>query len=218
LTARASRELSEIVARARKEAERLVAELRLQGGSREAVKETCEGLEVLKTPPSLPSFIEEENVREDQLISPGQWVWVKHLSQKGLVLEGSGPQGMVEVQLPIGRVKLPSQALVLVEGDKQSFQPLPFFTGSKEALSPEITLIGFSSEEAVKAAERYLDDAFLGGLRRVRIIHGKGTGALRKAIEEMLKCHPLVESFHLADFNEGGAGATIVELASRTDN
>lgn len=218
LTARASRELNEIVARARKEAERLVAELRLQGGSREAIKEAREGLEVLKTPPSLPSITEEESVGEDQPISPGQWVWVKHLSQKGLVLEGSGPQGMVEVQLPIGRVKLPSQALVLVEGDKRSFQPPPFFAGSKEALSPEITLIGFSSEEAVKAAERYLDDAFLAGLRRVRIIHGKGTGALRKAVEEVLKCHPLVESFHLADFNEGGAGATIVELASRSDN
>jgi len=62
---------------------------------------------------------------------------------------------------------------------------------------------------------RYLEDALLGGLTRVRIIHGKGTGRLRRGISALLKEHPLVAGFQLASFDEGGAGATVVDLGTR---
>jgi DNA mismatch repair protein MutS2 len=62
--------------------------------------------------------------------------------------------------------------------------------------------------------QQYVEDAALGGLSRVRIIHGKGTGRLRRGIAELLKAHPLVAGFHLASFEEGGAGATIVDLGT----
>jgi DNA mismatch repair protein MutS2 len=76
-------------------------------------------------------------------------------------------------------------------------------------------VIGCTVEEATARVQRYLDDATLGGLDRVRIIHGKGTGRLRRGISEFLKKHPLVAGFHLASFEEGGAGATIVELGKQ---
>ncbi len=62
---------------------------------------------------------------------------------------------------------------------------------------------------------RYLEDAVLGGLTRVRIVHGKGTGRLRRGIADLLKSHPLVAGFQLASFEEGGAGATVVDLGAR---
>jgi DNA mismatch repair protein MutS2 len=75
-------------------------------------------------------------------------------------------------------------------------------------------VIGCTVEEATARVQRYLEDAALGGLDRVRIIHGKGTGRLRRGISEFLKTHPLVAGFHLASFEEGGAGATIVDLGT----
>ena len=73
-------------------------------------------------------------------------------------------------------------------------------------------LIGRTTDEARDILEKYLDDAFLAGLGTVRIIHGKGTGALRRAVEELLGAHPLVTSHRAGDLHEGGAGATVAVL------
>jgi dsDNA-specific endonuclease/ATPase MutS2 len=87
--------------------------------------------------------------------------------------------------------------------------------GAGDSLEAEINVIGCTVEEATSRVQRYLEDAALGGLARVRIIHGKGTGRLRRGITELLKTHPLVAGFHLASFDEGGAGATMVDLGER---
>jgi DNA mismatch repair protein MutS2 len=73
-------------------------------------------------------------------------------------------------------------------------------------------LIGRTTDEARDILEKYLDDAFLAGLGTVRIIHGKGTGALRRAVEELLGAHPLVTSHRTGEPHEGGAGATVAVL------
>ena len=79
-------------------------------------------------------------------------------------------------------------------------------------VSPEIDLRGMESLEAVLAAERYLDSAVMANMKTVTIIHGKGTGALREAIQQMLKRNKLVKSYRLGRFGEGEAGVTVVEL------
>ena len=79
----------------------------------------------------------------------------------------------------------------------------------------EVHLRRLRVEEALDKLERYLNDAYLAGLPTVRVIHGKGTGALRQAVREELRGHPLVKSFRAAELHEGGAGVTIVELAER---
>ena len=84
---------------------------------------------------------------------------------------------------------------------------------SKSAhVSTEINLLGKTVDEAVAELDKYLDDAYIAHLKSVRIVHGKGTGALRKGVHNYLKRQKHVESFRLGEFGEGDAGVTIVEF------
>ncbi|HEX8459491.1 MAG TPA: Smr/MutS family protein [Pyrinomonadaceae bacterium] len=83
---------------------------------------------------------------------------------------------------------------------------------SKDEPAAELNLIGRTTDEAVDAADKFLDEAYLNGLARVRIIHGHGTGALRRAVADFLRTHAHVESYAPAPPDQGGAGATLVEL------
>lgn len=79
-------------------------------------------------------------------------------------------------------------------------------------ISPEINLIGKTVDEALSVMDKYLDDAYLAHLSQVRIVHGKGTGALRQAVHKQLKRLKIVKTFRLGEFGEGDAGVTIVEF------
>ena len=83
---------------------------------------------------------------------------------------------------------------------------------SRETTDAELNLIGQTTDEARDRVDRFLDEAFLEGHTHVRIIHGHGTGALRRAVADLLRTHPHVARFDLAPDNQGGAGATVVEL------
>ncbi len=83
---------------------------------------------------------------------------------------------------------------------------------SHQPISSEINVLGQNIEEACFTIDKYLDNCVLNGLSNVRIIHGKGTGALRKGIHTFLKTHPHVKSFRLGTFGEGEMGVTVVEL------
>ena len=80
------------------------------------------------------------------------------------------------------------------------------------SMNSEIDLRGMEAVEAVLAAERYIDSALMSRLHTVTIIHGKGTGALRAAVQQMLKKNKSVKSFRLGRYGEGEAGVTVVEL------
>ncbi len=79
----------------------------------------------------------------------------------------------------------------------------------------EVHLRRLTVDEALLKLDKYLDDAFMVGLYQVRVVHGKGTGTLRQAVQEQLSRHSLVKSYRLGKYGEGGAGVTIVELTSR---
>ena len=79
----------------------------------------------------------------------------------------------------------------------------------------EIHLRRLTVDEAILKLEQYLNDAFMAGLSQVSIVHGKGTGTLRQVVQEQLAKHPLVKSYRLGEYGEGGAGATIVQLVPR---
>ena len=85
-------------------------------------------------------------------------------------------------------------------------------SAGNEAARSELNVIGQTSDVAVDAVDKFLDEAFLNSLGQLRIVHGHGTGALRRAIAELLKGHPHVARFAAAPPDQGGAGATIVEL------
>ena len=106
--------------------------------------------------------------------------------------------------------------VLLVEGlEKKSKKAISQSGGSSirsMSISPEIDLRGMEALEGVLAAERYLDNALMAKLKTVTIIHGKGTGALRAAIQQMLKKNKFVKSFRLGRYGEGESGVTVVEL------
>jgi DNA mismatch repair protein MutS2 len=79
----------------------------------------------------------------------------------------------------------------------------------------ELLLRRLTVEEALYRLDQYLYDAFMAGWPSVRIVHGKGTGKLRRAVHESLAKHPLVKSYRLGDYGEGAYGATVVELTNR---
>lgn len=80
------------------------------------------------------------------------------------------------------------------------------------SVSTEINLLGKTVDEALSELDKYLDDAYLAHLPSVRIVHGKGTGALRKAVQNFLRKNKTVKSFRLGEFGEGDAGVTIAEF------
>ena len=85
----------------------------------------------------------------------------------------------------------------------------------KQPLTNKIHLRRLTVDEALLRLDKYLDEAFMAGLYKVNVIHGKGTGTLCQAIREWLSNHPLVKSYRPGDYKEGGAGVTVVELAPR---
>ncbi|SFP66869.1 endonuclease MutS2 [Caldicoprobacter faecalis] len=153
-----------------------------------------------------------ESVREVRL---GETVYISTLGQKGQVLTLPDDNGEITVQVGIMKVAVKLSDIRRVdEGDDAATavmsakKPSPRMT----AVSPEIDLRGQTVDEALLNVDKYLDDAFLAGLKQVTIIHGKGTGALREGIHQYLRHHPHVSSFRLGKYGEGESGVTIVEL------
>jgi DNA mismatch repair protein MutS2 len=99
------------------------------------------------------------------------------------------------------------------EGPQPATYPIPRTDLPHIEARNEIDLRGLFGDDAVNQVEQFLDNAFVSGLHRVDIIHGKGTGALRKRVTEFLKTCPHVKSFHLGEWNEGGTGVTVVEIS-----
>jgi DNA mismatch repair protein MutS2 len=82
----------------------------------------------------------------------------------------------------------------------------------RDHVATELNVIGSTADEALARVERFLDDVMVAELRSVRIIHGYGTGQLRRSVAEFLRAHPFVSSFGPAPDNQGGGGVTVVEL------
>ncbi len=151
---------------------------------------------------------------------PGDEVFVHSLGLDGVVSSKPNAKGNVFVQMGILRSEVNVADLDLIktteEKDKEVKKTSVSHIKAEKSLniSPEINLIGMNVDEAVAELDKYLDDAYLANLPKVRIIHGRGTGALRNGIWQHIKRLPYVKSYHLAEYNEGGDGATIVEFKS----
>ncbi|OAI41277.1 hypothetical protein AYO38_03980 [bacterium SCGC AG-212-C10] len=145
-------------------------------------------------------------------LAPGDRVHVRDIPQVGEALSAIGEDGRVEVQFGSIRMKVSVDRIDRVETAlPQESVALP--QRARPNVSMELDLRGQRAEEALSRFELYIDDAFQAGMPFVRIIHGKGTGALRAAIREALRGHPLVRKFESAPANEGGEGVTVAILA-----
>lgn len=148
----------------------------------------------------------------------GDSVKILSMNLKGTVHTLPDAKGNLFVQAGILRYQTNIRDLILVNEDAT-----PAVHNTKTgagklkmskslSVSPEINLIGKTVDEALMELDKYLDDAYLAHLKSVRIVHGKGTGALRKAVQGHLKRQKYVKAFHLGEFGEGDAGVTIAEF------
>ena len=153
-----------------------------------------------------------------QDLSPGDAIKVLSMNVKGTVSTRPDAKGFLFVQMGILRSKVHISDLQLIDepvitGPALSRTGTGKIKMSKSAsVSTEINLLGKTVDEAIAELDKYLDDAYLAHLNSVRVVHGKGTGALRKGVHNYLKRVKHVKSFHLAEFGEGDAGVTIVEF------
>ena len=145
-------------------------------------------------------------------IAVGSPVHVEGVSEPGTLLS-IDDRGMADVAAGPLRLRVPATSLRPAQvAQEPPLATRPIVGGSAPAVSLQLDLRGARAEEALAVLDRYLNDAAVAGVDRLRIVHGKGTGALRTAVREVLSRHPLVRAHEPAGAAEGGDGATIVRL------
>ncbi|GEK30066.1 endonuclease MutS2 [Kurthia zopfii] len=150
------------------------------------------------------------NARTQQL-QKGDEVRVTSYGQKGVLVEKASNNEWV-VQIGILKMKLDESDLEYIKPEKLKDTVNVSNVRGREAVKLELDLRGERYEDALQLTEKYIDDALLSNYHRVSIIHGKGTGALRKGVQELLKRHPRVKSYAFGSASEGGYGVTVADL------
>ena len=208
-------EAEEYVKKAKREMDILIGELRKAKGDEleGSIKDSQERVKILQT-----SLAKKEDKRSIKKKIPkfklGENVRIKSLRQEGYILQISDDYKEALVQAGIMKVTIKLEDLEKVaEEIAAPKRRIAVKQLSKaDTIKAELDIRGKTVEEGLLLIDKYLDDAFLSSLKKVWIIHGKGTGALREAIAVHLKCQPLVKSFKLGEHGEGGSGVTVVEL------
>ncbi len=215
----AEQEAATILKEARKLVEQTIAEVRRENASKDSVSTAFTRIE------GAQQKLNERRQQQKQAAKPppdaigvrvGDKVRVKSLNQFGEVLSVSNGKtpllvkvGNMQMRVSYGEIEPVHPADNKRELSTSILNVQYSKTGN---VKTELNLQGKRVHEAWAETDKYIDDAFLAGLPKVRIIHGKGTGALRTAIHDLLEDHAQVDDFQLAALNEGGAGATIVTL------
>ena len=222
LLRKARLQADEIYRTSRREAETVLKELRslkadidvkaLQAKAEEARKRLDKHL-ALDEPLPEGTPLTPDNARA------GMTVLVKSLRKNGTLLEVKGKDGLVSVGVLKMTVPL-SQCLLVKDKPQERPKPSKFkssashalFAAKTETAEQEADVRGMTTDEAIPFVDRAIDDALLAGISQVRIIHGKGTGALRAGLHAYLKGHKNVAAIALADIARGGAGVTVVTV------
>ena len=163
---------------------------------------------------------DNENLNNSSLdkdaVFVGMNIYVTNLNQYGTVLSNVNKSN--EVQVQIGNAKMMINLANIVKSNissdknNKSTSTSSYRTNKAKTAVTEINVIGFNVEDAIFTIDKYLDDCYLAKLNTVRIVHGKGTGTLRKGIHNFLKTNSHVKSYRLGTFGEGEMGVTVVEL------
>jgi DNA mismatch repair protein MutS2 len=154
-----------------------------------------------------------------ETVRPGDYVHLPKLNQYGYVVSAPDADHNFFVQVGVIKLKVKLSELRLAQTEKPKKPGRRGATGigslamrKSAAISPSLDLHGLDTMEALPILDKYIDDAFIAGLKRVEINHGRGTGALRNFVQNYLREHCLVKSYRIAENFEGGLGVTIVEL------
>lgn len=219
MIAQARQEAREVLKKAKKMADKAIADIHRGGTAMD--KDTVRSMEAERT--ELRNMLTDMEDTEtlpkaageiSGELYPGQTVELIRLGTKGQVLSGPGEDGTLMVQAGILKVSVRWDEVRPIDDTPQD---RPKKTGSvkrdlSKSVQLELDIRGQNVEDARLMVDRYLDDASINGLAEVAIIHGKGTGALRKGVQQFLKTHPHVKSYRTGTFGEGESGVTIVLL------
>lgn len=215
----AEREARENVEKAKAEAETIIKQLRELKQSQSALIKEHElidaksrldhALDALQTETSgRPTTYKAKEASKE--FTPGQEVKVTTFGQKGHIIEKINDKEYL-VQIGVMKMNIPASGLKVIK-EEQKVTPVVNVRTQPGITRTELDLRGERYEEAMEKLEKYLDSALLAGYPSVSIIHGKGTGALRKGVQTLLAKHPRVKSSRMGGMNEGGGGVTVVEL------
>lgn len=220
LKKQAEKEANAYVEKAKLDADAIVKDLRqrqLEGGQQGALKEH----EFIEAQSKLSHLkAEEETLQKNKILQKqkrkrelkvGDAVEVQSFGQRGTVVEKADNKQWV-VQMGMLKMKLPESDLVQLKQEAEPKQKVSVRRTSSGGVSTEIDVRGERVEEALNRVDKYIDQALLANYPQVTIIHGMGTGAVRKGVHQFLRKHSQVNSFEDAPANQGGSGATIVKF------
>lgn len=205
-------EARELVRQASRQVEGLIEELRQSQATAESVGKVRREIRLMEQEIGRELRTQSKNSTTDETnFEVGDRVKLIDSDQVAEIIEKDG--GMATVLA--GTIKLRVDTNMLIAADSQSqIKPVRSTQSplDETAAQRKVDVRGLRVEEAIQVVDKFIDDALLKGLHQIEIIHGRGTGALRKKIMEILKNHKEVNSFHFADWSGGGDGVTIVEL------
>ena len=216
----ARREAKEIISAAKDEADEILKAMReleklgISGGGRKRLEEERKKLKDSLEDREKALIKERENAGEViEKVTLGMEAFLPSLNQKVIII--SMPDNKGEVQVEAGIMKISVKLKDLRKAEKTKEEKVRKKREVKlnlRSVESRLDLRGLDAEEACYRTDKYLDEAYMANLGEVTIVHGKGTGILRKAINDMLKRHPHVKSYRLGAYGEGGDGVTMVEL------
>lgn len=224
---RMSERLRQELLQARKEVEGVIARLEREYAERENAREAARTarsaienrIREMKHPSSAPDAREIAAEKRAEPISVGDRVKVAHLALEGEVVDGPDRSGKYTVVAGRARMSITGEELRKIGRRKSRQQRVAFDLSSigsdsdTAEVSNKLDLRGMRADEIGQELDRFLSGAVMSGLTQVLVVHGKGTGALRAKVAELLTEDKRVESFHPGAWNEGGIGATVVSLA-----
>ncbi|MDH7569988.1 MAG: endonuclease MutS2, partial [Armatimonadota bacterium] len=225
--AEAAAEAAAIVRKAQEEAREILARLRAQQRENRETTLASQALkrlaEEVRERELAASGLEAQRSQEapsrdflDRLPRAGDVVMVQPFGGRGTVISVDEEEEEALVQVGAMKLTVPFSDLRVLRVEPSAAAPAPpplrGLVTKAASFGIELHLRGMMAEEALHVLDKYLDDAFLAGVPTVRIVHGKGTGALRNAVWEYLRDHPHVASYQLAEQSQGGTGATVVTL------
>lgn len=220
--AKADEEAWQIISQARREAEAIIEELKAAAAKEAqinkdyAIQQARAQLGNLsgKAAKRRAAQAAEAPGQVPAQVKPGQTIFVPKLNQKGQVLSSSGQEVQIQVGIMKMTVKLKELRTVAEQtATAASTGAGKLMVAKARHIERELDLRGLMVDEALPLVDKYLDDAYLAGVEQVTLIHGKGTGALRAAVQDMVARHPHVKTSRLGEYGEGGMGVTVVQLS-----
>ena len=191
----------------------------MMASAREEMRKRMRESESLMTGVDIRELVEDDNYKLPRALKVGDKVFLTTIKKEGVVTALADKKGQISVTSGILKTKVTEDKLRLIDGNvKYVSDTTPKVNEGKvkksitSTFKPEIDVRGMIGDDAWFVVDKYIDDAVLAGMPTIRIIHGKGTGALRAALWKYFKSDRRIKSYRHAEYGEGDAGVTVITL------